>query len=121
MIIKSYLFVGICCFSLLLSCNSVAQKTNLSVPEFEYAIGQDNIQLLDVRTPGESQSGHLKNALLADWNDKTEFQERVKSLDKNKPVYAYCLSGAGSNEAENRKKQCPPAPACILMNVNTVR
>lgn len=58
-----------------------------------------------MRNPGESQSGHLKNALLADWNDKTEFQERVQSLDKNKPVYSYCLSGAGSNEAAEWLRQ----------------
>lgn len=81
------------------SCNSDAQQPNLSVPEFEKAIQQNNIQLLDVRTPGEYQSGHLKNAMLADWNNKTEFQKRVNALDKAKPVYTYCLSGARSNAA----------------------
>ncbi|MBS1916875.1 MAG: thioredoxin fold domain-containing protein [Bacteroidetes bacterium] len=79
------------------SCN--AQQTNLSVDEFEKAIAQKNIQLLDVRTPGEYQSGHLKNTLQADWNNPAEFKERVKALDKSKPVYTYCLSGARSNAA----------------------
>jgi rhodanese-related sulfurtransferase len=57
------------------------------------------VQVLDVRTAGEYQSGHLKDAFLADWNNETEFRERIKSLDKNKPVYTYCLSGARSGAA----------------------
>jgi rhodanese-related sulfurtransferase len=84
---------------LLISCSSEAQKVNLSVPEFEKAIAQNSIQLLDVRTAGEYQSGHLKDAFLADWNNETEFMERIKSLDKNRPVYTYCLSGARSGAA----------------------
>jgi rhodanese-related sulfurtransferase len=81
------------------SCESSAQSSNLSVDEFEKAISQNNIQLLDVRTPAEYQSGHLKNTLLANWNNEAEFRLRVQSLDKNKPVYTYCLSGARSNAA----------------------
>jgi rhodanese-related sulfurtransferase len=76
-----------------------AQQTILNVSEFEKAIQQQNIQLLDVRTPGEYQSGHLKNSMLADWNNQAEFQDRVKALDKNKPVYTYCLSGIRSKAA----------------------
>src|SRR5664279_5450685 len=71
----------------------------LTVPVFDNAIAQNNIQLLDVRTAAEYQSGHLKNALLANWNDNSEFQARIKALDKNKPVYTYCLSGARSHAA----------------------
>ena len=85
--------------SLFAACNTQAQQTNLSIADFEKGIGQNNIQILDVRTPGEYQSGHLKNSFLADWNNEKEFQERVKSLDKSRPVYTYCLSGARSNAA----------------------
>ena len=76
-----------------------AQSPNLAVPEFEKAIAEKNIQVLDVRTPGEYQSGHLSNALQANWNDEKEFRERVKALDKTKPVYTYCLSGGRSGAA----------------------
>lgn len=92
--IKNGFFLVICCFSVLSACNSNAQQTNLPVPEFEKAIAQSNIQVLDVRTPGEYQCGHLKNAMLADWNNATVFKERIKSFDKNKPVYKkwfYCI------------------------------
>ena len=105
MITKINLFLLICCVSLLSACNSNAQQTNLSVAEFEKAIAQKNIQLLDVRTPGEYQSGHLNNAFLADWNNENEFKERAKALDKSKPVYTYCLSGARSSAATDWLRQ----------------
>lgn len=74
-------------------------NVNISVQDFEKDIGQNNIQLLDVRTQQEYNSGHLTNAFLADWTDKKTFQERVQYLDKNKPVYTYCLSGGRSKAA----------------------
>ncbi|HZK62904.1 MAG TPA: thioredoxin domain-containing protein [Puia sp.] len=98
-ILNKYLISFMGFFSFLISCNSEAQQTDLTVPDFEKAITGNDIRLLDVRTESEYQSGHLKNALLANWNDETEFQERVKALDKNKPVYTYCLSGARSHSA----------------------
>ena len=54
-----------------------------------------------MRTASEYQSGHLKKALQANWNNQTEFQERTKALDKSKPVYVYCLSGIRSRTAAN--------------------
>lgn len=105
MIIKKNIFLLICGISLLTACNSTAQQTNLSIAEFEKAIAQKNIQLVDVRTPGEYQSGHLNNAFLADWNNEKEFQLRAKALDKSKPVYTYCLSGARSNAATEWLRQ----------------
>ena len=79
---------------ILISCNSKAQTNlNISVDEFEKGISKKNIQLLDVRTAGEYQDGHLKNAFLADWNMQDQFKERVQALDKTKPIYIYCLSG----------------------------
>lgn len=96
---KKIFIVTLSCLSILSACNSNAQQTNLSVTDFEKGIAQKNIQVLDVRTPEEYRSGFLKNALLADWNNDDEFKKRVKSLEKSKPVYAYCLSGARSDAA----------------------
>jgi len=88
------------------SCNSAGdQQTDLSVAAFEKAITGNDIQLLDVRTAVEFQSGHLKNAILANWNDEPEFQEKVKALDKSKPVYTYCLGGARSEAATSWLRQ----------------
>ena len=93
------LFLLSCWVSTIMACNSQPEPANLSVTEFEKAIAQSNTQILDVRTPGEYQSGHLTHALQANWNDEVQFQERAKALDKNKPVYTYCLSGGRSNAA----------------------
>jgi rhodanese-related sulfurtransferase len=78
---------------------------NIPVEEFEKGISQDNAQVLDVRTQKEYNSGHLKNAFLADWMDRQTFQERVQYLDKNKPVYTYCLSGGRSQAAAEWLKE----------------
>lgn len=80
------------------SCKS-QQKMGLNAEEFEKAIQQKNIQVLDVRTAGEFQGGHIQNALQANWNDKSEFYNRVEHVEKNKPVYVYCLAGGRSAAA----------------------
>jgi thioredoxin len=94
---------GIFLLSLLvLACHAQdksSQKEKLEVSEFAAGLKQDSIQLLDVRTPGEYASGHLKGSLWADWNDQDEFNRRTSYLNKNKPVYVYCLSGARSAAA----------------------
>jgi thioredoxin len=85
---------------LIYSCHTKAQaRKELEVPEFEKAIADNSIQLLDVRTASEYNSGHLKNSMQADWTDKNQFLDRTQYLDKNKPLFVYCLSGARSAAA----------------------
>ena len=87
-------------FVLSAACTGIAQQPlNIPVAEFQKGIQSPDIQILDCRTPGEYNSGHLKNALLADWTKKDEFISRASALDKSKPVYAYCLSGGRSGQA----------------------
>jgi rhodanese-related sulfurtransferase len=82
------------------ACNIDAQeKISLSPKDFATGITNTAIQVLDVRTMAEYQSGHLKNSFLADWTNQSEFKERVAHLDKTKPVYTYCLSGVRSRQA----------------------
>ncbi|MEP7237805.1 MAG: thioredoxin domain-containing protein [Ferruginibacter sp.] len=90
---------------IMLSCTAQT-KTSLSADEFEKEITtKENIQILDVRTPGEFFSGHIKNALQADWNDKAEFERRIAYVDKNKPVYVYCLAGGRSAAAADKMRK----------------
>jgi rhodanese-related sulfurtransferase len=84
---------------------TIAQKTDLSSQEFEKGIANADIQILDVRTQGEYNSGHIKNAFLADWTQHDVFEERIKYLDKNKPVYTYCLVGGRSGAAAVRLRE----------------
>lgn len=80
---------------------SYAQNTaTLDANQFEKQMSSiDSVQILDVRTAGEYNTGHIKNALQADWNDKKEFERRISFIDKNKPVYVYCLSSGRSGAA----------------------
>ena len=87
-----YLFMTVCS-------NTVMAQDGLPASEFEKRINAQHPQLLDVRTAGEYQSGHLKNSLQADWMNKEQFTDRVKYLDKSKPLLVYCASGGRSAQA----------------------
>jgi rhodanese-related sulfurtransferase len=91
---------GLLCLLLLSSIQSEAQSINqVNAEEFEKGIQGKDIQVLDVRTAGEYKTGHLQHALQADWNNETQFKDRTQHLDKSKPIYVYCLSGARSSAA----------------------
>ncbi len=93
------------CSVIIFSCTAQT-KTSLTADEFEKEITtKENIQVLDVRTPAEFFSGHIKNALHADWNDKAEFERRLAFIDKNKPVYIYCLAGGRSAAAADKMRK----------------
>ena len=63
-----------------------------------------NAVLLDVRTPGEFSKEYIEGALLADWNSD-DFQRRIDAIDKNAPVFVYCLSGGRSGVATSILQQ----------------
>jgi len=97
-------------FSLLLfsmvSCQGQQDSSRKIGPdEFEKGISKADIQVLDVRTSGEYSSGHIKNSLLADWNNKQQFNDRIQYVDKNIPVYVYCLAGGRSAAAADWMRQ----------------
>ncbi|SFO15138.1 Rhodanese-related sulfurtransferase [Chitinophaga sp. YR627] len=97
MIYKYYIYLvfGSLLFSI---SNSVkAQQVNATV--FKDSIQNGHVQIFDVRTAGEYNTGHLSNALQADYTKKEEFTDRVKYLDKDQTVYIYCLSGGRSAKA----------------------
>jgi rhodanese-related sulfurtransferase len=108
---KSKLLVSL--FAMALFFVACAQSTNdvttgmaqesltVSAIKFNEAIVKPGVQILDVRTAGEYQSGHIKNALQANWNDSKEFQDRTQHLDKSKTVYIYCQAGGRSAAAQN--------------------
>ena len=82
------------------ACSLNGQQANAINPDaFLKAMSAGEIQVLDVRTADEYKSGHINNALQANWLDKNEFNDRTSHLDKNKTVYIYCLSGGRSGAA----------------------
>jgi thioredoxin 1 len=47
--------------------------------------------VIDVRTEEEFVKGHLPNAININWN-RDDFMTNISMIDKNKPVFVYCLS-----------------------------
>ncbi len=97
-------------FSLLLfstiSCQGQQDSSRKIGPDkFEKGIARPGIQILDVRTSGEYNNGHIKNSLLADWTNSEQFNDRIQYVDKNKPVYIYCAVGGRSSSAAGWMRQ----------------
>ena len=80
--------------------NGASVELTISTTAFSKAIAQPGVQILDVRTIGEYQSGHIANALQANWLDPREFKNRTQHLDKTKTIYVYCQSGGRSASAQ---------------------
>lgn len=89
--------------ALLLSSYQLEQSPNpvaiISVSDFEEAIKEKNVQLIDVRTPQEYAEGYIGTAVNFPIAKRKEFKKSLNSLDKEKPIYVYCYSGVRSNRA----------------------
>ena len=62
------------------SCSSDAQVSVLKPTEFAAAVQAGQAQVLDARTADEYKSGHLNNALQANWLNKAEFEDRTQII-----------------------------------------
>ncbi len=69
-------------------------------PDKGYQMWKEKSQevvILDVRTPGEYQSGHVKGAMNVDYY--ANFEAEVQKLPKDKVYLLHCASGRRSGEA----------------------
>jgi rhodanese-related sulfurtransferase len=57
--------------------------------------GDENVVILDVRTPGEHAAGNVPNSTLIDVS-APDFKSKVAGLDKDKTYLVYCRSGRRS-------------------------
>lgn len=74
-------------------------NVNLSAVDFQKKLAETpNGILIDVRTPGEFEKGHLAKSQNIDWNGNN-FDAQVQTLDHNAPLFVYCLSGGRSGNA----------------------
>jgi thioredoxin 1 len=109
---RIYLIVFLFIASLNFNCVNNSNKTpsvniptgEISVDDFEQKLSATpNAQIIDVRTPEEYTEGHLLSAINIDWNG-TDFDYKIKSLDKTKPSFVYCLSGGRSHAAAEQMR-----------------
>ncbi len=56
------------------------------------------LQLIDVRTPEEFNSGHIENAINFNYFSE-HFKDSISLLQTNVPVYIYCRSGKRSSKS----------------------
>jgi rhodanese-related sulfurtransferase len=75
----------------------------LSVTQLDGMLSQD-IQVIDVRTPAEFQSGHLTGAINIDFYDDN-FVGQIETLDKSKTIVVYCAVGGRSGKAYGKVKK----------------
>lgn len=88
-------------FSTLFGAKKESSDKNVILDRETYAdaLLGNKVQLVDVRTASEFNAGHIRGALNIDFFRKDDFQKSFERLDKNKPLYIYCRSGARSQKA----------------------
>ena len=68
----------------------ITSMAQMSVHELKEALPPKDLQVLDVRTPGERQDGYVPGST---YIFLPELQKKAERLDKAKPVAVYCDSG----------------------------
>jgi phage shock protein E len=91
-------------FMIPMACAAPSDSTSVDPKTFQQSIGGSGVQLIDVRTPGEFQSGHIAGARNLDWTSG-QLEEHAGELDRKKPVLLYCASGRRSAEGSTFLKR----------------
>lgn len=83
----------------LLLTRGYAQSGNMvDVATLRNEIASGDVQLVDVRTSQEWNTGHIEGARHIDWFSD-DFSMQIGKLDKNIPVRLYCAAGGRSEDA----------------------
>lgn len=86
-------------FLLIVSSCSFSQKSeNVDAKKFKELCDSGKGIILDVRTPGEYSKGHIDGSTAINVSDRA-FEAKINLMQKDKPIYVYCLSGGRSASA----------------------
>jgi len=77
---------------------------HVDASEFKKLVDAENGIILDVRTQGEVARGHIKGTSVIDIADR-EFVSKLNMMQKDKPIYVYCLTGSRSRTAARIMEQ----------------
>jgi len=84
--------------------NGAISNFNLEAKEFAEMINElPTAPIIDVRTADEFSNGHLAKAKNIDWNSNA-FETGIQELNKENPVFVYCLSGGRSSAAAEKMR-----------------
>lgn len=77
-------------------------QVKLSAEQLDSLLIKDkSVQLIDVRTPGEIAKGYIKGSIHLDYS-ATDFNKKLSSLDKSRPVAVYCAVGGRSGKTAQK-------------------
>jgi len=98
----------ILCFALLAITFSCKEETQgeikmVSPEEMKSLLALEDVQLVDVRTAEEYETGFIEHSQNIDYTSVT-FEEDIVKLDKTKPVIVYCKSGGRSGKCSKKMK-----------------
>lgn len=96
-IISTLILLGLSVY--IITKNPTSNITHIPPENLQQLRMQENAQVIDVRTPGEFESGHIEKALNIDWENRTEFEQEIATLPKDSTYILYCRSGRRSSEA----------------------
>lgn len=82
--------------TLFASCSSHQGIESVTADEFENALYDGHVQLLDVRSADEYSQGHIANAENIDVQQPDFIDKAKAKLNHTNPVYVYCRSGKRS-------------------------
>lgn len=77
----------------------MSHEIDITSEQFKNKIEKDRGVIIDVRTHGEYNEGHLKQTDFQYDYLNGEFQQQLGSLDRDKTYYLYCRSGNRSGKA----------------------
>lgn len=79
--------------------NGNSNKAQLLEPmEFKTFLNENDVTLVDLRTPKEFNSGHIENAINVNFLS-SEFEKDIQKLDTTKTIVIYCRSGNRSRKS----------------------
>ena len=109
---KKTLFLLLLAITALTSCQSQNQggtaedEAVLPVEAYQEKLAaNEEVQLLDVRTPKEYEAGHIGGAVNINYFDEDFLSQVEQRFDKGKPVMLYCRSGNRSAKATAAMKE----------------
>ncbi len=100
------LFLSMIVLLVMNSCSGNPQNANYNLDATAFAEKINELPtapVVDVRTPEEFGNGHLRNAKNIDWNG-SNFEAGISPLNKENPVFVYCLSGGRSHSAAEKMR-----------------